>query len=502
MTSIAHQGRVNDDTGDMSASLPGSGPSRRLGLALVVICLTAEASGASTGWRHDGTGRYPATGPPRSWNLDIDEHVLWRTALPDWANSSPIVVGQQIFVTSEPSTLLALSTRNGKVTWQDGVTVVDALPGPEAKRARAAIDKARAAETQLKTVQREHRTLLRTLRRRSKDTDRAAQQSRLTALERQQSALRAQIERADRYWSRPRHDTIGYAAATPVSDGAHVYAVYGTGVVVGYTVSGERRWLRWLGEPHRPMRGNPYGHASSPLLVGGRLIVGLGSLQALDPATGEVRWRAGIYDDFGTPAAIDVRGTPAVATPRGLVHRASDGALLADVAANTMYVGPVTDGERVYWVGSTVAADTATGGDYASWAMAVTSDALDAGGNQVAPLWRVALGQSAIYASPAADAGVLHVVDRGGVLTLLDGRTGEILGKHDLAMGMVSASPVIADGWLYLFGEDGRAVVGIAGRSFRFHGRARTEGGRATPFAAGARLYLRGTTSLISLGER
>ena len=169
--------------------------------------------------------------------------------------------------------------------------------------------------------------------------------------------MRQTIDAAEPYWARPRRDTIGYAAATPLSDGHSVYALYGTGVVTAHSVAGKERWRRWLGEPHRPMRGNTSGHAASPLLVGGQLIVAMGALHALDPATGATQWRGGIYADFGTPAAVRVKGTPAVATPRGLVHRASDGELMADVGANTLYVGPVTDGERVYWVGSTVAAD-------------------------------------------------------------------------------------------------------------------------------------------------
>ena len=135
------------------------------------------------------------------------------------------------------------------------------------------------------------------------------QQARLRALEEEQGALRGRIAAADLYQARPRRDTIGYAAATPVTDGEHIYAVYGTGVVAAYSVKGVRRWSRWLGEPHRPMRGNPHGHAASPVLVGGQLIVGLRSLQALDPETGQTRWRAGVYNDFGTPAAITV-GVP------------------------------------------------------------------------------------------------------------------------------------------------------------------------------------------------
>jgi outer membrane protein assembly factor BamB len=469
-------------------------------LALTGTFTKAAPNPPSVGWRHDGTGEYPSTVPPPLWSLESRTNILWQTPLPSSANASPVVVDERVFLITEPSTLLALSTRNGRILWQDDVTVIDALDPERAKHAKTLIVKARAAEATLYEVQRERRVVSRKVRRPGDKKERAANQKRLAELDQQQSDMRETIAQAERYWGRARNDTLGYASATPVSDGKHVYVVYGTGVVASYTVKGKRRWLRWLGEPHRPMRGHTYGHAAGPLLINGHLIVALGSLHALDTETGQVQWRAGIYDDFGTPVAVDVGGAPAVATPRGLVYRVRDGVLLADVKANTVYVGPLASKGHVYWVGSTEVSPATK--DYGTMAMAVDAKSLDAGGGQVAPLWRVSLGTEANYATAATDGELLYAVDRMGLLTIIDVRTGAVTDRYQAATGFISASPVIAAGFIYLFGEDGRTVIGRAGRKFSFHAACQTEGGRATPYVSEGRLYIRSATSLVSVGER
>ena len=120
-------------------------------------------------------------------------------------------------------------------------------------------------------------------------------------------------------------------------------------VAAKHDLDGKRLWIRWLGEPPRPMNGNPYGHAASPILVGAgaamRLIVPFGRLQALDPSDGHVIWAAAEpYRDFGTPAVLRPSSRdPLIISPDGAIHRASDGTLLEARVDPVWFNGPIAE---------------------------------------------------------------------------------------------------------------------------------------------------------------
>lgn len=84
-------------------------------VTILLALLTLTLSAVTVGWRMDGNGRYPAATPPTQWSTT--EHVLWATALPQWSNSSPVLVGDRIIVCAEPSTVLCLD-QTGKILWQ------------------------------------------------------------------------------------------------------------------------------------------------------------------------------------------------------------------------------------------------------------------------------------------------------------------------------------------------------------------------------------------------
>lgn len=75
----------------------------------------------STGWRGDGTGRYPGATPPLTWDRRRGgqgytvSNILWSVKLPDWSVDSPIVVRDRMFVTAESSDLVCLDKRTGRI---------------------------------------------------------------------------------------------------------------------------------------------------------------------------------------------------------------------------------------------------------------------------------------------------------------------------------------------------------------------------------------------------
>src|SRR4029453_4641466 len=69
--------------------------------------------------------------------------------------------------------------------------------------------------------------------------------------------------------------------------------------------------------------------------------------------------------------------------------------------------------------------------------------------------------------TPASDGTHLYVVNDGGVVFCLDLKTGRpIFGPEGLKSGTYSASPVLADGRLYVTSEEGVTSVYSAGPKF------------------------------------
>jgi len=90
---------------------------------VAVGCTGLAAAETSVGWRGNGTGVYPDANPPVKWSAT--ENVLWKTPLPGKSNASPILVGDRIFICSEPSTLLCVSAKDGAILWSSSTTYAD-----------------------------------------------------------------------------------------------------------------------------------------------------------------------------------------------------------------------------------------------------------------------------------------------------------------------------------------------------------------------------------------
>ena len=97
----------------------------------------------------------------------------------------------------------------------------------------------------------------------------------------------------------------GYTTHTPASDGKHVYAFFGRSGVIAFDLEGKQLWHVNIGKG-RDHRG--WGSASSPILHGNHVIV-LASIEssavvALDKQTGKEVWREeadGLRSLWGTP---------------------------------------------------------------------------------------------------------------------------------------------------------------------------------------------------------
>src|SRR6516162_1155331 len=102
------------------------------GLLMVAIFLflpTLSAPAEGIGWRTDGSGSYPKAQPPLEWSTA--KNVVWKTPMPGYGVSHPVLLGQRVFTCSEPATLLCLNRGDGKILWQKSSSYAELSLDPE-----------------------------------------------------------------------------------------------------------------------------------------------------------------------------------------------------------------------------------------------------------------------------------------------------------------------------------------------------------------------------------
>ena len=87
----------------------------------MLCCLQSTAAGQSTRFRGpNGDGQYEAEPIPATWTA---KDYNWRIALPGVGHSSPVVLGQKLFVTCADEdnatlSLCCLDTSDGRIIWK------------------------------------------------------------------------------------------------------------------------------------------------------------------------------------------------------------------------------------------------------------------------------------------------------------------------------------------------------------------------------------------------
>ncbi len=111
-------------------------------------------------------------------------------------------------------------------------------------------------------------------------------------------------------WAPPGVSEHGYASNTPVSDGERVYVFFGKTGVLAFDLEGNQLWQKSVGTNSDPRR---WGTSSSPILVDDVLVVPAGAesraIVGLNKMTGEQLWVAdaeSMGNVWGTPAVVEL----------------------------------------------------------------------------------------------------------------------------------------------------------------------------------------------------
>jgi outer membrane protein assembly factor BamB len=115
-------------------------------------------------------------------------------------------------------------------------------------------------------------------------------------------------------------------------------------------------------------------------------------------------------------------------------------------------------------------------------------------------LWRI--GSGAPYLSSLVYyEGLVYMANGLGIVTAVDARSGKRVWQERMG-GIYSASPVAANGRIYLLNEGGETVVIRAGRELEIVARnALDERAVASPAISNGQLFIRTDTDLICIGN-
>ena len=401
-------------------------------------------------------GVAPHADPPVRWSET--NHVHWKTPLPGKGHSSPIVVGEHLYLTA-------------------AIPVGDARP-PVYDHAPGTHDNA--------PVTHQHQFVV-------------------LAVERRDGKIAWQKSLREEFPHEGGHVTGSLASISPVSDGVRLYVSFGSRGLYCLDRNGQILWKKDLG---RMDTLHAHGEGSSPVVHHDALIVcwdheGQSALYRFDKETGRERWKVARDEktSWSTPLVVQHEGRTQIvvsATKRVRSYDFANGQMLWECSGLSRNVvsSPVAGLGMVF-----------AGNSY-DW-QAMLAIRLAGARGDITDTDRVAwkLNRLTPYvSSPLLYGDTLYFLRHNqNILSRLDPLTGQPRGEPLRLEGLrdfIFASPVGAANRLYVTGRDGATVV-------LGHDRANDvlavnhldDSFSASPALADRDLYLRGEKSLYCLSE-
>jgi len=367
-------------------------------------------------WRGPlSNGVAPLANPPTQW--DENTNIKWKAKIPGDSTATPIVWGDQVFL------ITAVKTDRE----------VEA-PAPEADAAKGRLN-SRPPKNFYQFI--------------------------VMCVDRKSGQTRWQHLAKEEVPHEGHHPDGSYAAASPTTDGKHLYVSFGSRGVYCYDLDGHQKWSRDLG---RMTIMNRFGEGSSPVIFGDSVIVNWdhekGSfLTSLDAATGETRWKVERDEatTWATPLLVEFQGRTQViinGSRRVRSYDAKTGELIWACGGQgpSAIPCPVSDGKLTF----------AMTGFIINSLYAIPLDSVgDITRDKEKIAWKRNQGTPYVP-SPLLYGDLLYfTAGNKGVLSCLNAQTGEPLIERQRLQGIdnVYSSPVGAANHIYITSREGTTVV-------------------------------------------
>ncbi len=404
---------------------------------------------------------------PDEWDVEHGKHVRWTIPIPGLGHSSPIIWENSVFVTS------AISSAGNRIVQTGLFGSGDA------------------------------------------SADRSVQKWVVYCIDRKTGRVRWERVAAEGEPKDKRHTKASYANSTPATDGRHVVAFFGSEGLHCFDFDGKRIWSRNFGRLDAGAYDIPsyeWGTGSSPIIYKHLIIIQIDTQDkqfvcAIDVRTGKTVWRTDRDElpSWATPTIFERNGHVELITNGSNFIRGYD---------------PLT-GKELWRLGGSSKITVPTPIRHQQLAVVCS------GRHPEAPIFAIRAGvngdislkagqvsnefvawsqprRGPYIATPIVYRGRLFVLNMNGVLDCYDVESGELEYRKRIPHngGGFTASPVAADGKLYLSSEDGDVFVVQVDPDFEFlHRNSLNEPIFATPALAGRSIYVRTTRQLFSIGN-
>jgi len=450
---------------------------KRLLITLGLVVAVLGGSGlipADENWPHwrgpHHNGISDAVNLPMKWSLT--ENIVWKTKLPSWSAATPIIWSGRIFITSPSKAELAENPEQNEQTQTSG-------------------------------------------RRRRPRRDPGGSTLFLFCISETDGRVLWQRELDNNNQVYNKHND---ATPSPVTDGQYVWVVTGTGKVAAFDMEGRSIWNKDLQADYGPF-GHNFGYGSSPLLHEGSLIVEvLHGMRTDDPSyvvsyearTGEVQWRQ------ERPTDAERESPDAYTTPVVLQHEGQTQIVIS--GADYVTGHDFETGEELWRASGT---NPLKRSNYRVIPTPIIVDEMIYVPTRKKPLLALRVGGSGDITdshliwkyegpagpdvpSPISDGKYFYMVDDRGLVTCLDAQTGELIwGPEATTEGIVSASPILTEGKLYIINENAVTSIVSVGAEFEHLATNELDGTYtlASPAVSGSQLFIRTSTHLYCIEE-
>ncbi len=306
------------------------------------------------------------------------------------------------------------------------------------------------------------------------------------------------------------------SSPSPVTDGTHVYAMTGNGIVKAFDFAGNELWARDIQKDYGRF-GLNWGYGSSPLLYEDALYIQVlhgmkthdpSYLLRIDKKTGKTVWRVerpteAIHespDSYTTPVVLRYGGKVEIVVSGGDCVTGHDPATGREIWRGNGFNVQKDPNYRV------IASPVVSDGVIYTPTRVRPLQAFRAGGHgditETHRLWAFQNGPD--VPTPVTDGIYFYTVNDRGIAWCLDAKTGkEIWGPQRLHKATYSASPVMADGKIYITDEDGVTSVFKAGPKFELVAENNLDDYTLSSIAiAGGQLFIRTAQHLYCIGKR